>query len=228
MRSLLFMLIALLPTLATADTLPITYDRVSFTEEAATDVENDLLVAVMYVQREGTRADLLAGEVNRLIDRAVEQVKNIDGIKLQTQSYRTTAVYKNSEISGWRVHQSIRLESRDSQLLGNTLGELQQFLNVQSISYQISDEQRREHTAALIELALQRFQQRASAISKTLAKQGFRIVRIAVNSGQGNPVPLRAEAMMAGSARSLAAPPRIEAGTQRLSVSVSGEIELLD
>lgn len=219
--------LCLLPLAAHAHDRPLTYDRVALSEEAGTDVENDLLVAQMYVQREGPRAQALADEVNRLIDAAVTRVKGIDGIQVQTHSYRTNAVYKNNSIAGWRVHQSIRLESRDSKLLGDTIGQLQETLNVQSISYQVSDEQRRRYMDQLIETALQRFQQRAQKIANTLGRSHYRIVNLNIHDGQG-PRPVRAEMMLdaAPMARMASAPARIEAGTQRLTVSVSGEIEL--
>ena len=229
MRFLPILLALLLPGSLLADSDTPTYNRIAFTEQADADVDNDLLVAVMFVQREGRRADRLAAEVNALIDTAVDKVKKIPEIAVQTQSYRTTAVYKNNAINGWRVNQSIRLESRNSQLLGDTIGELQSSLNVQSISYQVSEDSRREHTNKLVETALQRFQQRAKAVARTMGGKNYRLVRININSGQGSPLPMRSEMMMADAGLARAAvPARIEAGTQRISVSVSGEIELID
>ena len=54
----------------------------------------------------------------------------------------------------------------------------------------------------------------------------YRIVDLRIHDGNA-PAPAHAEMMMAAPAlRAAAAPARIEAGTQRLSVVVSGEIEL--
>lgn len=227
LRSFLILL-CLLPLVTVADTQPLTYDRISFTENAGADVENDTLVAILYVQREGHRAQDVARAVNSVMSKALDQVKHIDQIKIQSQSYRTNAIYKDSQITGWRVHQSVRLESRDSRLLGDTIGTLQQWLNVQSISYRVSDEQRRQYSGELIETALQRFQQRAERIARSLGRNGYRLVSLRINDGQGAmpmPVEMRMERMSA----KLASPaPRIEAGTQRIEVSVSGEIELRD
>lgn len=228
MRTLAILLLGLLSLSAFAHTEPLTYNRIAFTEEASADVDNDLLVAVMYVEREGPRAEVLAGEVNRAVARAVDRAKQVPGVSVQTQSYRTTAVYHKSSISGWRVNQSIRLESRDSQRLGDLIGELQDSLNVQSISYQVSEEQQRIHVERLVEQALQRFQQRAKDIAATLGKSTYRIVHVSVNSGTGSPVPMRADMMMRMEADARVAAPRIEAGTQRLQVTVSAEIELAD
>jgi predicted secreted protein len=228
MRIVLICLLSLLPLIATAETQPLTYDRVSFSEQASSDVDNDELVAIMYVEREGQRAERLADEVNRIVDRAVEHAKQVPGIKVQTQSYRTTAVYRKTEISGWRVHQSIRLESRDSQRLGDLVGELQKTLNVQSISYQLSDQQRREHERQLVQEALKRFQERAKLIAESLGKSAYRMVHININSSGGQaPMPFRSEMLRSAPASmSVASAPRIEAGTQRLTVTVNAEVEL--
>ncbi len=222
------LLLCLLPLSAIADSQPLTYDRIAFSESAGADVDNDTLVAILYVQREGRRAQDLARAVNRVMDAALKQVQGIAAIKAQTQAYRTTAVYKKSEIAGWRVHQALRLESQDSKLLGDTIGELQQTLNVQSISYRVSDAQRRQHSDQLIDTALQRFQQRAKNIARAMGRSGYRVVSIQISDGQPPrhmPMEMRMDRMAASVA---AAPPRIEAGTQRIEVTVSGVIELKD
>jgi predicted secreted protein len=222
------LILLLIPTLGQSDTEPLTYNRISFTEEAGTEVENDLLVAVMSVEREGSRSDLLAAEVNRIIESAVQKVKPVSEIKLQTLSYRTHAIYKKSEIRGWRVHQSMRLESRDSKLLGKVIADLQKTLNVQSINYQISDERRRQHTDRLIEQALERFQSRAAKITQALGKIGHRIVKISVNTGQPKTIPRYGQMRAKSMSIKDSSPVQIEAGTQRLNVTLDGEIELLD
>ena len=224
--SFLTILFLMLPLATLADLQPLTYDRVSFNEKAGMDVENDTLVATLFVQREGRRAADLANQVNRIVNAALEKLKTIEQIKVQTQSYRTNATYDDGRVSGWRVHQSIRLESRDSQLLGDTIGNLQEQLSVQSINYRVSDDARRQHTDQLIDTALKRFQQRASNIARSMGRSGYRIVRLRVDDGD-TAVPMRPQMMMAASGSRVAAP-RIEAGTQRIEVIVSGEIELKD
>lgn len=227
MRMLPILLLCLLPLAASADTAP-TYNRVSFTAQASTEVENDTLVAVLYAQREGPRADVIANQVNRLVDQAVEQAKQVPGVEVQTGAYRTTAVYKDSNIRGWRVYQSIRLESQDSKRLGDLIGRLQNLLNVQSISYQLSPRQERKYQKRLITEALHKFQARAKEIADTLGKSGYRIVHLSVNTGGNRPLLMRAAAMNMARSERVGNAPRIEAGTQRLQVNLSAEVELKD
>lgn len=217
-------LIAISP--ASAGT-PLSYNRVNLSETAQIEVENDLLVAVMTARAEGRDAATPADEVNRAIDWAVTMARSVPEIKVQTLGYSTSPVYEKSTIRGWRVSQSIRLESPDSRALGDLLASLQSQLQVQSLGYQVSDAQRRRHLGELTDDALARFQARARSIAKAMGRRGFRLVQVHINDGHHSPSPV-ARGMMLESARAdfSVAPARIEAGTQTMTVSVSGEIEL--
>jgi len=210
---------------ASAEPLP--YNRVTLNESAQTEADNDLLVAVMFAQAEGRDAAQPADEINRRMDWAVAMVKDHPEVKVQTLGYQTSAIYDKSNVRGWRVNQSLRLESQDSRLLGDLIGRLQEQLQVQSIAYQVSDERRRSYLDALTDTALKRFQARARSIASSLGRNSYRVVRININDGFYNPAPIaRGMVMSAAPADAAPAPPRIEAGTQQITVSIDGEIEL--
>lgn len=220
----LTLLLALQP--AHAET-PLTFNRVSLNESAQAEVDNDLLVAVLYVQAEGREAATPADEVNRVMDWAVNLVKGHAEVKVQTLGYQTQAVYNKGNLRGWRVNQSLRLESHDSRLLGDLVARLQEQLQVQSIAYELSNGQRRAHLDTLTAEALQRFQARARHVATSLGRSSYRIVRININDGYQGPVPvMRGMMMEAAAADAAVAPARIEAGTQKITISVNGEIEL--
>ena len=204
-----------------------TYNRVSFSAQAEVEVENDLVIAVMYAQREGRRTDRLAKEVNQVIDQAVKRLKQMPTIKIRTLAYRTHKIHDKNNKNRWRVHQAIRLESTDSRLLGTVIGELQADLQVQSIDYHLSKTQQREHQQGLTQAALANFQQRAFEITQALGMKRYKLVRVSVNGG-GLGSPHRIMHDRIAMQRSAAAPVTLEAGTQQMKVSVNGEIELLD
>jgi predicted secreted protein len=203
-----------------------TYNRVTLNESAQQEIDNDLLVVVFFAQAEGQRAMEPADEVNRAMDWAISVARSHPGIKAQTLAYSTQPIYDKSTIRGWRVRQSLRLESSDSRLLGDLIGQLQAQLKLQSIGYELSDGQRRKYLGDLTALALQRFTERAEAIARSLGRGGFRIVRLNINDGRHSPAPVVRSMMMEAKADMAVAPARIEAGTQELTVSVNGEIEL--
>lgn len=202
------------------------YNRVSLNESAKTEVENDLLVAVLFAQAEGKDSATPADQVNRLMDWAVNLSKSHPEVKVQTLGYQSNAIYNKKSIRGWRVKQSLRLESRESRVLGDLVAQLQQQLNVQSIGYQVSDAQRRKHLDNLTAEALARFQARAAHIAKSLGRSDYRVVRLNINDSRHNPMPVARGMMMEASADHGVSPARIEAGTQQMTISVTGEIEL--
>ena len=206
---------------------PLTYNRIGLSETAQTEVDNDVMVAVMAAQAEGRDAAMPADEVNRAIDWAVTLAASLPEIKVQTLGYGTNPIYEKGRSRGWRVSQSIRLESKDSRALGDLVARLQSQLQVQSIGYQVSDEQRRRHVDALTDTALNRFQARARSVAKSLGRRDFRLVQLHINDDRQGPMPMvRGVMMEAAKADFGVAPARIEAGTQTLTVSVNGEIEL--
>ncbi len=227
MSRLLLLLMLLLPAApVSAHQEPQPYNRVSLTESATVEVDNDLLVVTLFAQAEGRDAATPADEVNGQIDWAIDQVKGHAEIRVQTLGYNTHPVYNKSNLRGWRVKQSLRLESRDSRLLGDLIGRLQERLKVQSITYQVSEQQRRKHLDDLTTEALTRFSARAQHIARALGRSGFRMVQLHIDDGQNRPMPLARGMMMEAQAETSAAPARIEAGTQQMTVSIRGEIEL--
>lgn len=226
--ALLCLLLLLAPFAGAGQTAP-TYNRVHLGESARAEVENDLLVAVLFAQSEGRDPAVPADEVNRAMDWALSLAKSHPEVKAQTLNYQTNPVYTKDKIRAWRVRQSLRLESRDSRVLGDLVGRLQESLQMESLSYQVSDEVRRSHTESLTTTALERFEARARHIAKTLGRSGYRIVQIRIDDAHRPPMPV-ARGMMFESAMadSAPAPARIEAGTSEIGISVSGEIELTE
>jgi predicted secreted protein len=212
-----------LPAMA-QDNAP-TYDRVSLNATAEREVENDLLIAIVYAEVEDSDQSDAADQVNTAIQWAADRARRAGDIVLQTTQYNTRPIYANGRrITGWVARQSLRLESTDAEKLSELLGTLQDRVAVQSISYGLSKAARDAAEDELIAEALTRFDRRASLVASELGREGYRIVQIDVGTPNGffSPVAMRAQAF----AQDSVAAPEIEAGVQRLTVSVGGTIEL--
>jgi predicted secreted protein len=210
---------------AVAHEAPQSYNRINFQVSAVEEVENDTLVVVMYSERSGQKPSTIADEVNRNIGWAVDLAKKSSAIKVQTLHYRQDPLYNNQSISGWKIRQSIRLESTEAASLSALIGEMQGRLSVASLRYTVSPTRRNKVERRLIAEALNRFKSRGEQIKVELGRTGYRIVNIdVITSGQSSaPIRMRAAAMMEDSA---VAAPSIEPGVQTVSVQVSGTIEL--
>ena len=210
---------------AWADDAPLTYDRIDFSVVATRQVENDTLVAILYVQREGEDAGKLVDAVNRSIQWGLAQARKASELKIQTLDYHTNPVYRNQKLQGWRVSQSIRLESRDASQLSHIIGILQERLAVRSVQYDISPARRAQVETELIGEAISKFTKRAELITAELDRKGYRLVKMNVNTSS-SPPPRRAPQLMAMRAEPAVAAPEFEAGTQSLQVYVAGTVEL--
>lgn len=202
------------------------YDRVHLSASATGRVDNDTIVATLYAQAEGSQAAALADEVNKRINWGVEQLKKYDKIKVQTQSYNTYPIYTKSNITGWRVRQSFRMESQDMALVSNLLGNLQSQLALENVSFSVSPEQRNNAENSLIEEALTAFEGRAKLIAKSLGRNNYVIAKIHVNTSGGGHYPQPRAMMRMDSMTESVAAPTMQAGESSLTVNVSGEIEV--
>jgi predicted secreted protein len=221
---LVFILSLLYMTSAWAKDMPQTYDRVNLSADANTQVENDTLVAILYNQREGINLSDLANEVNKIITKAVTTSKKVSAVEVQTLGYQTFPLYDKQRLSGWRVRQSIRLESQDSAQLGKLIGDLQSTLAVESINYSVSPEKIREVQEKLITEAINLFNQRAKLITDQFGRSNFRLVEININTAGApiRPMQMRSTTM----AMEAVAAPTIEAGKQDIRITVNGTIEM--
>ena len=135
-------------------------------------------------------------------------------------------MYNNQSISGWRVRQSIRLESTEVAALSALVGEMQRRLSIASLSYAVSPARRDAVESRLIAEALNRFRRRGEQIELELGRTGYRIVNMdVITSGESSisPIRMRANTMMESN---MATAPSLEPGVQSVSVQVSGTIEL--
>ena len=203
------------------------YDRINLSVSAEQEVGNDVLIAVLYAERSGGEQALLADEVNRAVRDALDNVAEVPAVSARTLGYNTWPQYSNQVLRGWRVRQTVRLESRDSAALSDLLGTLQQTLALESLGYQVSTQAREQAESGLIARALAAFRARADLVAGEMGRSGYRVVHIDVNTSGGVPRPM----LMRGGAVAMkaadAAPPALAAGEQTLTVGVSGSIELL-
>jgi len=216
-------LFCLLFLLSTAGADKLNYNQVQLTAEAKGEVPNDTLVAVLYSRHEGHDPAELANNVNRDIGWAVKMAKQTPEIQTQTLSYRTNPKYDKGHLIGWRAEQSVQVKSKDIPGISKLIGNLQSKLAVQSVSYLVSDEVRKKAEEKLIKEALQNFQQRAAMITRSLGRKDYRLVHINVNSKK---VPTPRPYMRSMAMEAKAAAPTFETGSQDLSLTVSGTVEI--
>lgn len=210
---------------ALADDAVKNYNQVSFEVSATAEIENDVMIASLYAQEEGSNAQALSNRVNKSINRALKKLEQHKSIRVATQNYSTTPVYSKQQVIGWQVRQSIRLRSKDMALMSEVLGDLQRELRLSGIAFEISKEHSEAIRNALIEEVLSAFKQRARQIASSLQHDGYRIVTMRV-SGLDVPVVRYRQRNLQVMAAEADVAPVFKAGEETLTVRVSGTIEL--
>lgn len=201
------------------------YNQISLDATASAEVDNDTMIVSLFAQEEGSKAASLSDKVNKKINWALLQLKQYADIKVETESYSTSPVYKKSQIIAWRVKQSIKLESTNMSLMSEVLGQLQQQLNLTGITFDVSRDKREQETQQLIDQALSAYDKRASQIANKLKHDGYKIVTMHVSTSTSPIQPrYRSSVMMAESSSVVS--PKVAAGDRTLSVRVNGTIEL--
>jgi len=200
------------------------FNLVTLSAQAEREVPNDLLTAVLAADQEGTDPAQLADAVNRTMQRALAIAQGYRGVKARSGNSQSYPVHDKGRVVRWRVRQELRLESGDFAAVSELIGKLQANLVVAGMTLSVSPEARRQAENALIAEALAAFDERARVVREAMKSKGYRMKELQI-SGADQPRPMLATSVRAMSAESLA-PPAIEAGATRITMTVSGTIQL--
>jgi len=219
----LILCLSLLPLTALADDDDAVRLHLSaFSEQ---EVDNDLMQVTLQVERSGQDTARLAREVRVIMDRALQTGGEYPGVKLRTPAYTTQPVYERRDNetrqTGWRITQTLELESTDLESATTLVGRLQEGeLRVIQMGFAVSEETREAIRAELTEAAIQGWREKAADAARAMQASHWRPGELHLQDElNGPPVrPLMARAMDA----SIESAPAVEAGTSRLRVQVSG------
>lgn len=197
---------------------------VEFQVQVEREVQNDLIRAVLAVERENVDAARLAQDVNQIMARALGEAREQAGVRVRSGNYRTWPVQEQRRIVRWRAEQEMILEGEEPESLHRLIGALQDRLLLRGISYTVSPQQGRELEQALTAEALEAFKARADLVVEGLGAAGYDVVRLRINGGgMQPPVPMMMSRTMAMAEDAAVAG---EPGTSRLGTAVHAVIQL--
>jgi predicted secreted protein len=204
------------------------YNQVRLDATVSEEVSNDTMHVSLDSWGEHRDAAKLAEQINRDMEWALSLAGQHAQVKASTGGYQTWPLTSkdNTTTRGWRGQQSLRLESRDSKILSQLVGVLQDRLKVKSMNFTVSDERRDSVENRLIGRALEAFKVRAELVSSNLKAAAYRIVSLNIDTSAQQP-PVIYQPRMAMAAAEAATPVAVEAGESELRVSVGGTIELV-
>lgn len=215
-----------LPALAQAAEA-LNYNIVNIQADATRQVSNDEMHAVLYIEKSNKQPAELAAQINQLMSQAVNTARKYPAVKIETGSQTTYPIYDNDsrKLKEWRGRAEVRLESTDFKAASQLVSELQQNFQTQSISFSVSDAQRKKVENELMVEASKNFQQRAQTLSQAWNKSGYNLVNINLNTSNygGQPVPRMA--MMKAAAADAIPEQEMAGGESKITVNANGTIQ---
>lgn len=227
MSKLLALVIAVLafqPTIGVAEDL--NYNLYHLQASASREIENDLMVVTMMTTHQAETAQRASDEVNDYMDWALSQLEDKSEIDARTEQYNTWPQYRSEKIVGWNVSQTLRMESSDFEALTDLVGEFQTRLQVQSMSFAVKTETREAAENELISEALEAYRARADIVSESMQAESYDLVTSNINTQNYNS-PVYSRARTESFSSDARAAPAVEAGESKVTVTVSGQIQLV-
>ena len=219
---------ALSPSLFAHETENLNYNIVNIQADAARQVANDEMRAVLYIERSNKQPAELSNQINQLMNQAQAISRKYTQVKVETGAQSTYPIYDNdnNKLKEWRARAEIQIESKDFKAASQLISELQQSFQTQSISFSVSDEQRKKVENELMIEASKNFQQRAQLLSQAWNKSAYNLVNLNLNTSNSYPQPIMMRASMAKFSADEAAPAQdVAAGESKITVNANGTIQ---
>lgn len=158
-------------------------------------VQQDLLVASLTFQEEGTDKKLIQNNLNIAMKSALNIAKDEKDILHYTEGYQVYMIHQSSHEkkikapTKWRAQQNISLEGKNKDALLELARKLQGLgLHMNQLNYRLSTEKYDEVSDSLMEGVLNKLQLRAEKAAKTLGKSKSELVVVNINKNN-NPRP---------------------------------------
>jgi len=200
------------------------FNTVHLQAQVEREVPNDQMIVLLASEHEGSDTAGLSAMINSDMQWAFEVINKYSAVESQTKNYQTHPTYRKQIVIGWRASQQIEIKSENIAELTELVGKLQEKLQVKQMSFSPTTETRIRIENELIEDAMQSFLARVEIVKKNMPGKNHRIINLNVNAGGYRPPIVHAQRAMMNSMEKASAP-AVEAGTSKVSVTVSGRVQ---
>lgn len=196
--------------------------------QAQREVTDDIAVVVFFVERDGPEPSALQAAVNPVLQASLAELKRDPALQVRSGRYLTQPRYgREGRIEGWRVRGELIAESGDVAAVSKASSTLAGRMNVGSIGFRLSAEQRDRTERELTVEAATRFQEKARAAARALGYADVELVEANLSSSGHPGVPMMRAAMAKDTLAPEAAPVPLEPGRSQVSVGFNGSFRLL-
>jgi len=228
-------------TQAQAQAQPQPANVVALSASASVEVVNDWLTLVLSTSREGTEANAVQAQLRQALDGALAEARKVarpGQLEVQTGQFslfpryapptqRSSGAVTPGGITGWQGNTELIIQGRDTQAITQLAGRINS-LTVARVGFSLSREARDKVEASVTTQAIERFRERAGAVTRAFGMGSYTLREVQV-SGDEPAQPMQRNLMRAQES-SLAMADNalpVEAGNATVSVNVSGTVQLL-
>jgi len=214
---------------AGAQTLPVPQNVVSLSATASLEVAKDWLSVTFSTTRDGADAAQIQSQLKQALDAALNEARKVakpGQVEVQTGGFSLSPRYApKGGINGWQGSTELVVEGRDTQAIAALTAKVQT-LTIARVVFSLSREARQKVENEVAAMAIERFRQRAEAVTKQFGFSGYTVREVNV-SAEGGGVPMAyaraaaAPSMMAGD---VGLP--VEGGKATVTASVSGSVQM--
>ena len=209
---------------ALADAPAALADVLNLDAQATSEVPYDIAIVTLAIDRESKSSDTLSADINKILADAMAEAKKA-GVSAESGGYYVSPTYNNrNQRVAWHGRAEIILRSKDFTAIGKLSGELAEKMQMAGVNFDLSPERRQSEESRLIEEAVSNLKAKARTTLKALGYQDFGIREITLS--QGGAMVHTQVATMARAAMTDAAPVPVEGGKARISVTLSGSLQM--
>lgn len=205
---------------------PVTPPQLTLQASASEEVRQDLAFARLQIISEGTDANTVMQDANRKLNAVLKQLKQYPALEVHNDGYTTQPRYQRDQsIRGWQVTAGVQIKTRDSAQLTQAIAQLGTQASLNGLWFDLATETRKKVEKTLLQQAIGNLQDKATLAAQAAGfkRTELRELNIGETAAPG-PRPFLARSAMAMS--EAAAGPDIEAGSQRVEVTVSASLWL--
>lgn len=202
-------------------------NRVDFQTEVSQVLPNDLMRATLSIELSDKNPGQLARALTLAMNESLAKGRNFNTVKLASGNQQSWPVYNDKQkLESWRGRAELNLESKDFKAAGELLSQLQDKLQLQGLNFVVSDETRLAAEKKLTTDAIAAFREKADAVRQAWGAKSYSLVQMNLgSSGGGGGYPRPPMVMMMKMADAAPAA-EMAGGDSRVSINVSGSIEL--
>lgn len=213
------------PALADSDNTP-RYRLIQLQADATREVANNQMEAILFTELNSKSPASLSQDISKILNEAMRQAAKYPQVKVSTGAQNTYPVYDDkNKLSSWRARAQIELKSTDFKATSDLIAALQERMQVQSINFSVSDQERKRVESELLVEASQAFQQRARLVQQSWQATGFELVSMDLNAVNNERPPIM-YAMKARDSMGQAESQNVQGGNSQIRVNASGSVQL--